>query len=99
MTMIQVQIDQTGKGYGKNEKWSLFNQHTELFVNMERVKDWMKETYGKCKRSPMYMDKNGKSVKIGYVFSFHNDDISHVPVNKWIQRDWVSFSELTQIEL
>jgi hypothetical protein len=48
----------------------------------------------------MYIDgKDGKPQKIGYVIGFRNADLSHYPVNKWIQRDWIEFNEIKRIIL
>jgi hypothetical protein len=96
--MIELQIVKTAKGYGKNEKWSRFDDKTEYFPTLKDAKDWIKKEYGKAKRVPMYVDtKDGNSKKVGYVIGFRNDDISHVPVEKWLQQDWIEFREVNTI--
>jgi len=98
--MIRVEIEKTGKGYGKNEGYHMFDRETKTFKDMLEVKKFLKETYGKCKRVPSYVDtKDGEVKKVGYVYCFKNADLSHYPVEKWLQQDWVSFFELKQIYL
>jgi hypothetical protein len=96
--MIQLKIVKTGKGYGKNEKWSRFDDELKTFASIKDAKDWIKETYGRSKRAPMFIDtKDGQSKKIGYVIGFRNADLSHYPVNHWIQQDWIEFREVCTI--
>lgn len=98
--MIQINIVMTGKGYSPKDKFRGMGERTEYFGDMKEAREFIKETYGKCKRVPMYVDtKEGKTKKIGYVFGFHNEDVSHSPVEKWIQQDWVSFNEVKEIEV
>ena len=98
--MYQLQIDKTGKGYGKNDKFSRFDHETIRFSDINQVKEYIKETYGKSKRQPMYKDgKDGKAVKCGIIIGFHNSDYSHSPVNKWIQQDWITLEKIEQVNL
>ena len=91
--MIQVHISMTGKGYHPSSEWRRFADDTRTFPDMATAKAWLKEQYGKCKRVPMFRDTAEGTKRIGYVYSFRADDISHVPVEKWLQQDWVSFYE------
>jgi len=96
--MIQLNITRTGKGYSSKEKWSIFDQSTEHFYSIREAKDWIKDQYGKAKRKPMFVDlKDGGSRRIGYVIGFRNSDLSHYPVNHWIQQDWIEFNEVKTI--
>jgi len=93
--MIQLHIIMTAKGYHPKEKFFRFGHDTKNFPSMKEAKKWIKEQYGKAKRVPMFIDlKAGGSKKIGYVISFRNADLSHYPVNKWIQQDWIEFREV-----
>ena len=98
--MIQLVIVQTGKGYAPKEERRIFDKSIKSFPDMEAAKAYLSETYPKCKRQKMFADgKDGKARHIGYIYSFHNSDISHVPVEKWIQQDWVEFREVKSITL
>ncbi len=96
--MIQLNITMTGKGYSPKDKWSNFGQDTKNFTSIQDAKDWLKEQYGKAKRVSMFIDlKDGKSKRIGYVIGFRNSDMSHYPVDKWLQQDWIEFREVKTI--
>jgi len=97
--MIELQITMTSKGYGKSDKWQRFDKQTKHFSTLLEAKEWIKKTYGKSKKVPMYVDlkTNGGSKKIGYVIGFRNADMSHYPVEKCIQRDWIAFREVKTI--
>jgi hypothetical protein len=98
--MIELQITMTGKGYGKKDEWRSFNQQKKRFATLEEAHIWIKETYGKAKRVPMYVDtKTGVARKVGYVIGFRNADLSHYPVEKWIQQDWIEFMEVKNLTL
>jgi len=98
--MIQLTITETGKGFSPKSDWTIINEAKKTFPDMETVKVFLKERYGKCKRVKMYQDnKNNESVHCGYIYSFHNADWSHCPVEKWIQRDWIGFNSLQTMKL
>jgi hypothetical protein len=97
--MIRIQITSTGKSYNPRDKFSLFGERTETVADMREAKQWLRDTYGKAKRAPMYIDTKGGTKKVGYVIGFRNADWSHSPVNKWIQQDWVSFHSQKPIYL
>lgn len=96
---IRVIITSTGRNSMK-DKPSIFDEETKLFKNREDALKFIKEKYGKVKtRKPMYVDdKKGKIQKIGYIFGFWNEDISHPYTeegkkNRWYQEDWVELRE------
>lgn len=96
--MIQLKIVRTGKGYSPKDQWTRFDDELKSFATMQDAKEWIKENYGKAKRVPMFVDtKDGQSKKVGYVIGFRNSDISHYPVNKWLQQDWIEFREVITI--
>lgn len=97
--MIQLTITETGKSYAKNSRWERMSERNISFPSTTEAKKFLRETYGKCKRNKMYVDKNGKAMHCGYIYGFHNADLSHLPVVKWIQQDWVCFSEVEEIAL
>ena len=89
--MIELHINQTAKGYHPDDEWQHLDNQNKSFANKKEAMDWLKEEYGTCKRVKMYVDLDGKSLHSGFVFGFRNCDISHLPVAKWIQQDWVAF--------
>jgi len=98
--MIQLKITMTGKGFSPKDKWSVFDGQTKEFNNMIDAKKWLKEKYGKSKRSPIFVDTVlGKTKQVGYVYGFRNADMSHVPVEKWLQQDWVHFYLVNDLEI
>ncbi len=81
---------------GSKEGYSTFNTSHEDFMSMAQARTFLKEKYGKCKRSKMYIDsKNGESVHVGYIYGFINRDISH-DTKPWYQQDWVSIYEVSR---
>ena len=98
--MIQLIVTKTGKSYSPKDKWQIFDHETLSFQDMKQAREYIKEEYGKSKRSSMYVDtKDGKSKRIGYVIGFRNEDCSHYPINRWIQQDWVEFREVKIVEI
>jgi hypothetical protein len=90
MVSYRVIITQTGRNSMK-EKPDTFNEESKLFKSLEDAKAYVKEKYGKVKtKKPMFIDgADGKPKKIGYIFGFWNQDMSHSGGNKWFQEDWV----------
>lgn len=97
--MIKVQITITGKSYSPKDSWRIIGEETKTFPDIKSAKDWIKENYGNSKRSPMYIDTKEGVKKVGYVIGFRNSDISHLPVDKWLQQDWISFYDEKPIYL
>jgi len=93
--MIQLHITRTSKGFGSKENYGTFDTETKNFDSLKDAKDFLKEEYGTCKRSKMYVDtKDGTSKHIGYIYGFKNKDWSHNS-ESWLQQDWVDFSKVT----
>jgi hypothetical protein len=98
--MIQLQITRTGKSYSPKAKWTCFDEETKNFPDMKTVREWLRKEYGNAKRVPMFTDtKDGKTLRTGWVIGFRNADLSHYPVNKWIQQDWIHVREIKEIDL
>ena len=94
--MIELNIKKTSKKIASKENYTGFDQFTKHFDNLKEAKQWLKEEYGNCKKEKMYVDlKSGGSKHIGYVYSFRNADMSHYPISKWLQQDWV---EIIKVE-
>ena len=93
--MVQLHITMTGKGYNPRDEWSMLGTKRKNFIDIAGAREWIRENYGKSKRSSMYIDlPNGDVKKIGYVIGFRNADISHYPIDKWLQQDWIEFISL-----
>lgn len=95
---VEVHITCTGKSRGRNdEEYSTFDRETKQFATIEAAKQYLKEKYGNCKRVPMYIDTAGAAEQLGWIYCFNNNDISHVPVEKWHQQDWVEIRKISSI--
>jgi hypothetical protein len=95
--MITISITETGRSYGKNEKFKIFNEYEKKgFESIEQALSWLKGNYEKSSwknKRPCFVDTDSGTKQVGFVIGFRNADLSHYPVNKWIQQDWVSFNE------
>lgn len=95
-TFIEVKITRTGKSYSPKDNYRIFDDETKRFNNITEAKTWLISEYGNCRRVAMYQDsKEGVTYQSGYVYGFHNSDMSHSPVERWLQQDWVSIYEVT----
>lgn len=94
--MIQLVIRKSSKSYNPKSNWSIFDIEKKLFNEVKEAKEWIKKTYGKSKKRPMYIDdKNGNSKKIGYVIGFRNWDYEQ----KWIEQHWIGFEKVEELEI
>ena len=93
--MIHLSVFRTGKGYSPKDEYKIFDNETKTFETLRDAKEYLKETYGNCKRDFIYRDKtDGTTIKVGYIYSFNNCDWSHSPLEKWRQKDWVEICEV-----
>jgi len=99
-SMIQLYIIKTSKSYNPKDMWSTYDEEHKFFTSIDEAKQWLSETYPKCKRVKMYADdKNGKSHHIGYIYSYKNYDWSHETGKKehWIEQHWIEFRSVKTI--
>jgi hypothetical protein len=93
----------TGKGYGKSDKRYCMYKDDKSFADIQEALTWLKEQYPTPTwkhKQPMFVEtKDGKVLRVGFIVSFRADDISHVPVQKWLQQDWVEFQECRSLDL
>lgn len=90
--MIQLHITSTGKSYSPKDTYKIFDTQTKTFDNLIDAKSYLRKTYGKAKRVPMfYDDKDGKAIHCGYIIGFR--------VDKWLQQDWVAFQTVESMAL
>lgn len=100
MKMIMLDIIKTSKGYNPKDRYIMFDSDKLMFYNIKKAKEWLKEEYGNCKREKIYRDdERGKAINTGYIYCFRNSDISHLPIEKWLQQDWVEFKEVKYMNL
>ena len=98
--MITLHITETGKGYHPSSEWQLLHEYERGFDTREQAEAWIAETYGKSKRAKMYTERKGQpDIVCGYVIGFRNADLSHYPVDKWLQQDWIQFRESKVLDL
>lgn len=95
MEYYELSITQTGKPKGRTkEDYATFNIESKTFRTEEEARQYLKDTYGDCKKQAMYQDTKEGAEQIGWVYHFNNEDISHVPVEKWYQLDWVTITHV-----
>lgn len=87
----EVGIIHTGSSDG--ERFSQFHDEIKIFETAHEVTEWLKKEYDfEIQRTVMYHADN---MPCGYVFAFENADLSHVPVERWQQKDWVNISRIS----
>ena len=92
--MYQLIISETGRNSLKEEA-NLFNTIDESFTDLEELKNYITDRYGKLPkgRNKIFIDdKEGKAQEIGFLYSFWNSDISHNS-KAWFQTDWIEVRE------
>jgi hypothetical protein len=90
--MIELYITETFKN---EDKYVVFNEVKKYFGTIGEAKKWIKKTYSGEIKS--FINDGGW---VAYVTkSFKNEDISHVPVEKWIQQDIIEFREVKPIDM
>jgi len=98
--MIQLRITTTTKGYHPSAEWQGSGERTETFIDIESALAYLKEQYCNCSREKIFIDrKDGTSAHCGWIYGFRTADWSHLPVEHWLQRDWVAFYRVEPIEL
>jgi len=98
--MIELDITHTWKSYHPSSKWAITHEETKYFDDMDQANKWINETYGKSKRSPMYIDtKKGESKKVGYVIGFRNGEYYEGKNHKFLNQDWITFRKSEVIEI
>ena len=100
--MILLSIVKTCKGYSPKERWRRYYDEQQSFICLGAAMDYLRKTYGKCKRSKMYQDKeDGTPLHCGYIYSFKEVDYdrsSPKPVH-YFEQHWVSFYTKEPIDL
>jgi len=90
----EIDITKTSKPIGSKEKYSALDIEKKYFKSKEEVDKFLKENYGKVRKTPMFQDtKEGESQKVGYVYGFKNRDWSHNS-ESWFQQDWVTIHKI-----
>ena len=88
----RMRITKTAKKKGSKESMSTFDNETKDFQTLKGLKEYLKDTYGKCKKQKMYVDtKQGETKHIGYIYCFIT---TYYPdyKSKYVQNDWVDIS-------
>jgi len=94
----KVSVVCTGRSYRKDDEYSIFDHFSKTFETLIEVKKYLVKRYGQCKKQKMYRDNpNGEAYHAGWLYCFNSSDISHVPVNKWRQQDWVEVTRVNEI--
>jgi len=97
----KVTIDETSRNTPKDES-TRFNQEVTTHKTLDEVRKYLAERYGgkipeRRARNTVYVDgKDGKGQPVGFLHSYWNADLSHAPVDKWYQTDWVCVTEVNE---
>jgi len=88
---FKLVISETGSNTVKDEK-RLFNEIVERFENLEEVKEFLVNRYGRMPggRNKVYIDTKSGTKQAGFTHSFWNKDYSHN--DTWHQTDWICVS-------
>jgi len=91
MKTIEILISETGASNTRERK-SLFNTERITVREAGEIKKILTDRYGKMPgmKNKVYVDRDGKSVPVGFLHSFWNRDISHNSA-PWHQTDWITF--------
>jgi hypothetical protein len=77
---------------------NVFDEAVMSFNTIEEVKDYLRNNYKGITPEAMYIDrtagKKSMPYRIGWIFCFWNQDISHNS-EKWWQKDWIELREET----
>ena len=95
--MYQIKITMTGRSYKTKDEYATFDTKDVNCRTFAEVKEYLDKEYGTCKRVKMFRDYVGEYPRtnhVGWIYCFNNSDISHSPVEKWRQQDWVEVVEL-----
>ena len=60
---------------------------------MQEVNDFLKKTYGTCKRVKMYRDKEDGAEHVGYIYCY-KDRFYDEGSKLWFCQDWVEVDEV-----
>ncbi len=99
--MYEVQIEETGQDHLRDNP-RLFNSIKKTFHTLDEVRAFLSDRYG-CpvplprRRNKIYVDApDGTAIEVGFTYSYWNSDLSHMPVVKWYQTDWITVNEVTK---
>ena len=92
----KITIDETGRTTLK-DKPQRFNTEEIQVATLEEVKAALVDRYGKLpKRATRNTIFVGDGVPVGFLHSYWNADMSHSPVDRWYQTDWVTVTAVNE---
>lgn len=97
--MIVLQIVKTAKDYNPKALWYRYADDQKTFETLQSAKQWIKDTYGKSKRSVMYQDTKDKSIKIGYIIGFRNEEYENGKWRSFLEQHWISFHKMEAVQI
>ena len=95
MIYYNLRIAETARSSLKEEP-SLFNVITKKFNKKDRVRDYLKERYGRMPsmKNKIYVDdEEGHQTEVGFTYSFWNTDFTHNS-KSWFQTDWITLEKV-----
>ena len=95
--MIELVITRTSKGYNEPaNEYRIYDREKMQFKTIKEAKEYLANEYFYCKtKYPMYRDKkDGKTIKVGYIYAFRGEPTSYGDKH-WLGQDWVEFRKVT----
>ena len=88
--MIELRITHTFKPAGRNQIRQRCPSKTYSFPRLIEAKAFLKERYGRCKRTPMYLDTPDNTFQVGWVYHYKQTESYHgSPRTSYIE-EWVT---------
>ena len=95
---IHVRVTQQVREAGPKpaeEAWRRADSETLYFTDLAEYRAYLAEHYGKRKRVSMYRDgANGEGVKVGYIYSWREQNYDSRGTYWQYRQDWVEAREL-----
>lgn len=87
----EVSITKTAKTWGPQKTgYHIFDHQLEKFNSISEIRDFLKNEYGKCKKSKVYRDvEDGKTEHTGWVYHFKEE------CDRVWRQDWVTLYAVT----
>ena len=97
----KITIDETGRNSLREEP-RRFNTETIHVATIEEARKAISDRYGKIPKrrdhNTVFQDNktDGMTHAVGFLRSYWNRDISHLPCTPWYQTDWVTVTEVNE---
>ena len=94
MKYYEVHRTLTCKAIGSKAGFYTYDKTTDKFKTIAEVKQFLKDTYGKCKKQKIYNDGiTGEAKHVGYIYCYNTPKVSYDDQPKNNQ-DWTEVKEI-----